>query len=91
MIELCFGESLAGSLQYAIAMKKDDTRFDAAAVGVIGGTRKERAQALREAKKPKPWQGEPLDISPADVFRSRSRWTGATFPICLSAAKRSIR
>ena len=55
MIELCFGESLAGSLQYAIAMKKDDTRFDAAAVGVIGGTRKERAQALREAKKPKPW------------------------------------
>ena len=68
MIELCFGESLAGSLQYAIAMKKDDTRFDAAAVGVIGGTRKERAQALREARKPKPWQGEPLDISPADVF-----------------------
>ena len=48
MIELCFGESLAGSLQYAIAMKKDDTRFDAAAVGVIGGTRKERAQALRD-------------------------------------------
>ena len=64
MIEICFGESLAGSLKYALVMKQGVNKGGACAVA--GGTRKERAQALREAQKP--WQGERIDAKPDDVF-----------------------
>lgn len=65
MTELCFSESMAGSLKFAASMKKG--RLLQGAAAVIGGTRGERAAALREARRPKPWPGETLDISPDDV------------------------
>ena len=67
MIELCFSESLAGSLKFASLMRKGETLAGCTAFAALGGTRRERAQARREARKPRVWPGETLDLSPADV------------------------
>lgn len=65
MIELAFDESPAGALKMAKSMKKGDRMQGATAV--IGGTAKERAKLLREARKPRVWQGETMDGSSRDV------------------------
>lgn len=65
MMEICFSESMAGSLKFAAPMKKGQPLQEAAVM--IGGTRRERAAARREARRTKPWPGETLGISPDDV------------------------
>lgn len=67
MIELCFSESLAGSLKFASLMRKGETLAGCSAFAALGGTRRERARARREARRPQVWQGETLDLSPANV------------------------
>ena len=67
MIELCFSESLAGSLKFASLMRKGETLAGCTAFAALGGTHRERAQARREARKPRVGSGETLDLSPADV------------------------
>ena len=61
MIELVFGESTAGALKYAKAMKQGDRLFGATAV--TGGTKKEQ----REAKKAHSWSGMTMGGSSKDV------------------------
>lgn len=67
MIELCFSESLAGSLKFASLMHKGETLAGCSAFAALGGTRRERARARRKARRPQVWQGETLDLSPASV------------------------
>lgn len=61
MIELAFGDSAAGALKMAKAMTHGERV--SGAVGVIGGTEKER----REAKKPCYWTGASMEGGPQDV------------------------
>ena len=65
MIELAFDESPAGALKFAKSMKPGDRMQGATAV--IGGTAKERAKLLREARKPRIWQGAVMEGSSRDV------------------------
>lgn len=61
MIELAFGESTAGALKLAKSMKHG-ARINGA-VGVIGGTAKER----RAVRKPRYWEGMTMEGEPSDV------------------------
>lgn len=61
MLELVFGESIAGSLQYAKSMKPRDRLNGPTAV--IGGTQKER----RALKKSRGWEGKSLSGDAQDV------------------------
>ena len=61
MIELAFGESAAGALKVAKSMAPGERI--AGAVGVIGGTVKDR----REARKPRYWTGKSMEGGPRDV------------------------
>ena len=61
MIELAFGESTAGALKLAKSMKQG-ARIDGA-VGVIGGTAKER----RAIKRPRYWEGMTMEGQSSDV------------------------
>ena len=61
MVELAFGDSAAGGLKMAKSMKHGEGV--ARAVGVIGGTERER----REVKKPGYWTGESMEGGPQDV------------------------
>jgi hypothetical protein len=65
MIELAFGESAAGGLKIAKSTKQGDPVNGA--VAVLGGTRRERREILREAKKPRTWSGVTMEGSPKDV------------------------
>ncbi len=65
MIELAFGESIAGSLKFAKSMKQGERMQGATAV--IGGTAKERAKLKRELKQPRFWTGETMEGSSRDV------------------------
>ena len=67
MIELVFDESPAGALKFAKSMKTGERMNGAMAVGIIGGTAKERAKLKREAKKPHFWTGVNMEGSSADV------------------------
>lgn len=61
MVELAFGDSPAGALKWAKSMKQGEKLTGA--VGVIGGTKKER----RKAKKLRQWSGLTMAGSPNDV------------------------
>lgn len=65
MIELAFGESAAGALKIAKSTKQGDPVNGA--VAVFGGTRRERRETLREAKKPRTWSGVTMEGSSKDV------------------------
>lgn len=61
MIELAFSESAAGGLKYAKSMTQGERL--SGAVGVIGGTRKER----RSVKTPRAWTGVTMEGGSRDV------------------------
>jgi hypothetical protein len=65
MIELAFNESAAGALKMAKSMKQGDILQGAA--GIIGGTGKERREAMKQAKKPRAWTGVTMEGGSKDV------------------------
>ncbi len=65
MIELAFNESAAGGLKYAKSMKQGDILQGS--VGIIGGTEKERREAMKQAMKPRAWTGVTMEGGAKDV------------------------
>ncbi len=67
MIELAFGDSFAGLLKFAKSMTQGTELNKSVAVCVIGGTCKERREAIKNAKKHNVWQGKTMEGNSSDV------------------------